>query len=229
MKFIVDKRMPIEMIERLSRLGRVYMSAYIKTDDEAISMHPDIQIHFVDENTAVTPPELYNYYARTLPKTVSLIKGFLSVGFTYPEVCAYNIARVGRNVICNTKYAEPKIIELYQSMGYRIINVKQGYAKCSICPVSENAFITEDPGIYKSVSSLPEISVKLIPYGSVRLKGYDYGFIGGASGLCGDTVIFCGNAFKNPNLKKTAEEAKLKTYMLSDDDLYDYGSILCFL
>ncbi|MGN0178347.1 MAG: DUF6873 family GME fold protein [Monoglobaceae bacterium] len=228
MNFIVDKRMPPDMIQRLSELGRVFTSAYVNTEDEAIRAHPDIQIHFVNENTAVAAPEVYDYYVQILPRYISLIKGFSPIGFTYPKNCAYNIARVGSNIICNIKYAEPKIIELYKSMGCRIINVRQGYAKCSICPISETTFITEDPGIYKTVSPLSEITVKLIPCGSVRLNGYDCGFIGGASGLCGDTAVFCGNAFKNPCLKKIAEEAKLKTYMLSNDDLYDYGSILCF-
>ena len=229
MNFIVDKRMPTNMIQRLNELGRIYTSTYIKTEDAAICAHPDIQIHFVNENTAVTAPEVYDYYAQVLPNSITLIKGFLPIGFTYPKNCAYNIARIGSNVICNIKYAEPQIIEFYRALGYRIINVKQGYAKCSICPISENSFITEDVGIYKAVSPLSGISVKLIPYGSVRLDGYSYGFIGGATGLCGDTVVFCGNAFKNPYLKKAAEEAKIKTYMLSNDNLYDYGSIICFL
>ena len=35
-------------------------------------------------------------------------------------------------------------------MGYEIINVKQGYAKCSICVVSDNAIITADKGIAKA-------------------------------------------------------------------------------
>ena len=39
----------------------------------------------------------------------------------------------------------------------------------------------------------------LIPSGDIKLEGYDYGFIGGASGKISDnTVVFFGNAEMHP-------------------------------
>ena len=46
-----------------------------------------------------------------------------------------------------------------------IIDVKQGYTKCSLCPVRENAVITDDSGIEKALLkylSLIHISIRAV-------------------------------------------------------------------
>lgn len=229
MSFIADKKMPPDMLARLRKFGDVFLSVEVNTKDKGINSHPDLQIHFIDDNTAVTAPQVYEHYKKILPKTVNIKKGISEIGFTYPQNCAYNIVRLGKTVICNSLCAERTILDFYTEVGYRIINVKQGYAKCNVCPISDNAFITEDRGIYKTVKNAnTNIEIYLINPGSVRLDGFEYGFIGGASGLCGNGVIFCGNSLSNAEIAEILDKKGINAITLSDGEMYDYGSIISF-
>lgn len=229
MNFIVDKKMPEAMINNLKQYGTVYRSIEVNTQDKSINSHPDLQIHFISNETAITAPEVYEYYKSILPHTINIEKGISSIGFTYPQNCAYNIVRLGRTVICNTMHAEKTILDYYNENGYRIINVKQGYTKCNVCPIADDSFITEDSGICKTVrNTADDIKVYLLTPGSVRLDGFEYGFIGGASGWCGDNILLCGSVPKNKELKKIIDKAKLKIITLSEKELYDFGSIISF-
>ena len=42
------------------------------------------------------------------------------------------------------------LLAALQNGGKTLLTVKQGYAKCSLCFVSDAAFITEDAGIEKA-------------------------------------------------------------------------------
>lgn len=231
MSFIVDRKMPDSMVEKLKVFGDVYKSTKIYIEDESVSTHPDMQIHFICTDTAVCHPDTAKYYEEILPAHIKILKGEIKAEGTYPRICAYNIARVGKFVICNTKYAEKSIIDFYIENGYEIIHVNQGYAKCNICPVSNNAFITEDVGIFNATKETEGITPILVEHGSVNLKGFDYGFIGGASGLFENKLLFCGSLAENPNKEKILYA--LKTYgceyaELSDKALSDFGSIMFF-
>mgnify|MGYP003312767880 CR=1 FL=1 len=108
MSFIIAKNMPDKIIYKLETCGKVYLASYLDIADKSVGFHPDIQIHFVDKNIAFCPPEVYRHFRDTLPETISLKIGISSVGITYPENCAYNIGRVGNNIICNRKISERK-------------------------------------------------------------------------------------------------------------------------
>ncbi len=231
MSFIVDRKMPDNMIEKLKAFGDVYKSAKIYTEDESVSTHPDMQIHFISADTAVCHPDTAEYYAEILPSDIKILKGRTKAEGTYPAICAYNIARVDKFVICNTKYAEKSIIDFYNENGYKIIHVNQGYAKCNICPLTSDVFITEDVGIFNTTKEIEGITPILIEHGSVKLKGFDYGFVGGASGLFKNKLLLCGSLKGNSNQNKIKNA--LKTYgceyaELSDKALCDFGSIIFF-
>ena len=143
MNFIIDKTMSERMIYKLSKYGNIYWSMEINSNDKAISTHPDLQIHFINSDTAVCAPETAAYYRDILPDFINIVCGDKNLGANYPEVSAYNIARVGRYIICNTKIADTKILEYYKNNGFTIIHVNQGYTKCNVCPLTENLFITD--------------------------------------------------------------------------------------
>lgn len=233
MNFIVDCRMPRQMVSKLRRYGIVYKSAKLRTADESISAHPDIQIHFITDNTAVCAPEVYEHYINILPPHINLKCGSCEIARTYPSSCAYNIARVGKYIICNTRCAEKTILKHYADNNYEIVHVNQGYAKCNICVVSSNLIVTEDKGIFNTVSKNCDIAAVLIEPGNIRLDGYDYGFIGGASGLAKDDnmLFFCGNISAHKQRKTICDALKsenVKYTELSDCPLYDFGSIITF-
>ena len=231
MNFIADRAMSEKIFNRLKFFGTVYKSYKLDIKDMSVSTHPDMQIHFLNEDTAVCSPETYEYYCSILPSHINLICGKSRLGDTYPNNCAYNIARVGMFIICNTRYADNEILDFYKKNSYVVIDVKQGYAKCNICEISDKTFITEDKGIYNSVINKSGITPILIDAGDVRLRGFDYGFIGGASGRFKDNVFFCGSPKYLRDFEKVTDALDKEgiTYTeLDDSQLVDCGGIIAF-
>ena len=145
----------------------------------------------------------------------------------YPHDVLFNAVIVGNSLICNKKSVSRLILEAADERGYTIINVSQGYAKCSICVISDNAIITADKSIAHACES-NLIDVLLIEPGHIDLPPYSYGFIGGASGACGENVYFCGSIDHHPDAERIKEFCKKhnKTVIsLSDDELQDVGSL----
>ena len=124
MNFIIDRTMPDVMVNNLEKIGNVYKSAVINAVDEGIASHPDLQIHFLTQTMAICGRSVFDYYRSILPHNIELYAGKTDIWGTYPQICAYNIARVGEFVICNLKYAEKSIIDFYKRQGKKIINVK---------------------------------------------------------------------------------------------------------
>ena len=147
----------------------------------------------------------------------------------YPYDVKLNAAMFGDNLICNGKYTDERIIAYAKQTGKNIIDVKQGYAKCSVCIVDENSIITSDESIYKKVTQ-NNINALLIEKGHIDLNGYNYGFIGGCSGLINkNKLAFTGNITLHPNyndIKKFCDNREVEVISLSNKKLYDYGSLL---
>ena len=61
----------------------------------------------------------------------------------YPNDIALNAVMIGKNIICNKKYTDKYIIEYATNNNLNIIDVKQGYSKCSVVPISHNAIIAK--------------------------------------------------------------------------------------
>lgn len=230
MSFIIDRTMPEKMRNTLKEYSDVYESAQVDTEDKVISTHPDLQIHFVTKNMAFCAPEVINYYREILPQNITLKAGISCVGHTYPSNCAYNVARVGNTVICNTKCTDKMILDFYKKNGNKIINVNQGYSKCNICPLSDSSFITEDKGIYNSAKNANEIRPYLISAGTVCLDGFEYGFIGGATGMFDKKLFLCGKLEDciEEDVHKIIKNEGIEYIELSDDKLRDFGSIIVF-
>lgn len=114
----------------------------------------------------------------------------VNVSSPYPNDCLLNAADIGDFLICNSKITHKTILEVAEKRNKRIIHVNQGYAKCSVCIVKRDTFITDDESIYRECSKVNGISVFFVSKGSVALKGQNYGFIGGASGLINENTLF---------------------------------------
>jgi hypothetical protein len=93
--------------------------------------------------------------------------------------------------------------------------------------VSENAIITADRAISASCAQLG-IDVLLIREGYISLPPYSFGFIGGASGVCGNNVYFSGSLGSHPDgerIKKFCEKHNKTAISLTDCELKDVGSL----
>lgn len=197
---------------------------------EAVSAHPDMLIHHIGGDEIIVAPNIYyDMYKKLEGLNLKVIQGDTMLKSTYPDNVAYNVGRIGKIAIHNFKYTDKKIIKRLEEKELKLINVKQGYAKCSICIVNEKAIITSDRGIARELEK-HDIDVLLIRSGYVDLPGLDYGFVGGASGLIDNKkILFCGDIREHPDfkiIKKFLRKYSVSFEVVEDKKLIDIGSII---
>ena len=93
MPIIVDNNMDEEIINALRRKfpqKNLIKSFPLTSISAPLNTHPDIQIHFLNSNTAVCAPECYDYYAQFSKNIDNLLCGTLVPENTYPLDVAYN-------------------------------------------------------------------------------------------------------------------------------------------
>ena len=146
----------------------------------------------------------------------------------YPNDVLINIAIVGKNAFCNTKFASKTVLQYLEKNNFSIHHVAQGYAHCSTCIVSDNAIISADKGIVEAAKGVG-IDALLISSGHISLPPYEYGFIGGSCGSNGDKIYFCGALNHHPDGKKIrqfCEKHGKSAIELSNHPLVDIGGIM---
>ena len=222
MRVIADHRMDENNKAELLKLGfQVVPTVTVGAVYDEIKGHADIQLHPVN-NKVICAPEVYGYYKKMLPE-LDVIPGSVAIGAKYPSDIAYNVCGMGDTAVCNKKHTAPEILREYKT----VLDTRQGYAKCSVCVVSERAAITADDGIYRRLSENGFDSLK-IRAGYVRL-GRMGGFIGGASGLLkSGLLVFNGDIKKHPdheNIKSFCKNSGVDIISLGKGELYDIGTI----
>lgn len=149
-------------------------------------------------------------------------------GDSYPNDALFNCVLLGNYLLCNKKTVSQYILSEAKAHGFDVLHTNQGYTKCSVCKISDNAVITSDASIHRVCTDVG-IDSLLVEVGHVLLPGYEYGFIGGASGVCGDRVYFCGDINTHPSseqIKNFCLSHKKEVTNLSLGPLFDCGSIL---
>lgn len=187
-----------------------------------VSSHADMLLCSVDDKIFI--PQ--NYEIKINGKKIIEIDEKL--GKIYPDDVALNIAIVGKNVFCNTKYASKMVLGHLEKEGHAIHHVNQGYAHCSTCIVDDNAIITADEGIFR-LARENGVEALLISKGHISLPPYSHGFIGGATGTTDNAVYFCGSLSFHPDGEKmrTFINSRGKEVIeLSNSPLSDIGGIL---
>ena len=146
----------------------------------------------------------------------------------YPRDAILNGLVFGRRLFIKAHSAPRELIELVASLGYEIVNTKQGYPACTVLKLGDNSAITADRGMYKLLIA-NGIDTLLIENGCISLPPYEYGFIGGAAGVCGRTVYFMGELEKHPNAEKILKKLQaqgLSHLSLGKGELFDGGGII---
>ncbi|MEG0830446.1 MAG: hypothetical protein RSD88_07325 [Anaerovoracaceae bacterium] len=149
------------------------------------------------------------------------------LGKSYPKNIIYNAASTGKYFIHNLSYTNKELLLVAQSMNMELINVPQGYTKCNMVIIDENSAITSDEGIAKACQN--KLNILLIRPGHVDLPGFPYGFLGGASGRVGNTILFNGNLKAHPDYKRIStfiENLGLDIHFFPEYPLTDIGSII---
>lgn len=210
---------------------------------DEISSHPDIYYTKVNDKVFVSLDKARQIGKDKFPFRV--LVGETSVESSYPKDVAYNVCVIGKNAIHNFKYTDPKLKEYLIENEYNLINVEQGYAKCSIAVIDPNSCITSDIGIAKAlvensidVLYVEEPDIKLLKrlsntFSDGRKMSFEYsemkGFTGGAIARLGIKVIVFGDAKKLVNyikIKRFVENKGLELVDFPDLDVIDYGGII---
>ena len=150
----------------------------------------------------------------------------------YPGDVLYNACSTGKYFLHNLKYTAPELLEAARAAGLELIDIPQGYAKCSIAVVSENAIITYDRGIAAAIEAAGGIlDVLLVEPGHIELPGYSTGFIGGCTGLdfIHNELIFNGDLSLHPDGDSIREFVESHGVTIKDfpgRPLTDIGSII---
>ena len=108
----------------------------------------------------------------------------------YPHDVAFDALVLKNAIIARLNSLPDEVKTCATNVGFSLIDSKQGYAKCSAVKVDESAIITADKNIARAAEAAgaDALLISAAPE-KIRLDGYDYGFIGGASGVYQNTVF----------------------------------------
>ncbi len=192
-----------------------------------VNSHADLQLLHSGKNNLFVQNE--HLFLGELSQKFNLAKIREEAGNKYPKDVRLNCAIIGSNLISNTKTIAREILELAEHSGLNIINVNQGYTKCSICVVNENAIITDDESIYTAAGNFLNDAL-LVSKGSISLNGYNYGFIGGCCGkIDKDKIAFNGRIESHGDCNQIIDflnRHNIECIELNSERLTDIGGIL---
>ncbi|WP_456077918.1 DUF6873 family GME fold protein [Mogibacterium diversum] len=187
----------------------------LRTVSSLVANHPDVLLCKLGAR-----PESHIYEG--IPNELSPL---------YPGDCRYNAACTGKFFIHRLDITDSELLAAAKAScenELELIDVRQGYAKCSTVIIDENSIITYDRGIAKPCEAAG-MNVLLVKSGFVKLRGADTGFIGGASGRVGDEIVFNGDLSAHPNFREITafiEGRGLGCKWFESYELEDIGSII---
>jgi len=224
---IIDPRLPKVIITNLQREGfSIIPVPLTELTALPLSGHPDIQM-FTHEKNIFVHPDIDLSFIKKIEKIANIIICKTKLGKDYPRDIPYNIACTGHMAIHRQESTDETILQYFLQNGVTVINAAQGYSKCSTLIVDDTSLITADKNIHLSAKSFGLDSL-LVSRGHIDLPGYNYGFIGGASGKFLDTIYLTGTIDKHPDkdmIHQFIESKNMKIKILSDQKIIDSGSI----
>lgn len=221
---IVAENFPEDSAEKLKKYGEVVRTRANKNLLKGLDTHTDILVHPLSKGEFVVDRDNFEYYKKFFPDK-KVIPSHSSLSKKYPKDVPLNAFTFKNYFIHNLKFTDKVLLDYYKNSAYELINIKQGYTKCSSL-VTNDFIITSDGGIYESLRDL--IPIYKIKHGEIRLQNFNYGFIGGASGVLGKKIFFTGDFSHHSSHEEILKIIKKYDYeieILSKDPIEDYGSI----
>jgi hypothetical protein len=148
-------------------------------------------------------------------------------GPEYPCDCIMNALVIGDRIFCKTDTVSRAILDHASRKGLKVCHVNQGYPAC-VTLAFGNSAITADRGIAAELEK-EGVKVTLISHGHISLSPYEYGFIGGASAVCGRRIYFFGDVGRHADAEaiiKAIEDEGFTPISLFDGDLCDLGGAI---
>lgn len=230
---IISRDTPIEIAKNLEKkIKNIIYTEPLMGLPVGLRFHPDLALCPVDRNTVVSAPSVYDYYKGILePLGVNVIEGGIEPQEKYPLDVPYNVAILNNYAIFLERGIDIVLHDEIQKRGYKSINIKQGYSKCSVAITGHTSAITSDRLLYDKLVR-KGFKVLYIEPGNIVLPGYNYGFIGGATGLLSDNeLLVAGSLQKHPSkdiIYDFLKSENIDIIELSDGNIVDIGSILTF-
>ena len=227
---IASSLMPEQAKQKLLTLGEVLWLAPTDFVYPSIAAHPDIYFFQYAENQLVFAPNTPKEWIACLhQKGVKLMRGRKALGFNHPETVSYNACGTPHLLVHNLKHTDRRIMKLYE--GKMQIHVSQGYTRCNLLALNENAFITSDEGICRVLTE-KHFDVLFIDPHQIHLEGHDYGFFPGCCGVFGHRLVVCGNTSllkEKPQLDAFLSRNGFGIVELHDGELEDLGGMMFVL
>ena len=228
--YIVDRRY-FDAISAFFGKGRIILPSFpCMALDKPVSCHPDMVLFSPEKGTLICANEVFADYQNLLsPYGVRLVQGKSRLRRDYPKDIAYNVLHTTVGAFAKFDSTDSQIMNFLEKHHVQKHNVNQGYARCSTVSFA-SAVITADAGIEKA-GLAAGLSVLKVQPGFVLLPGYQYGFLGGASGIIDDdTIAFFGDLSSHPDGEAIRKFIHAKGYSLCEiagQPLIDIGTIFC--
>jgi hypothetical protein len=232
---ITDIRISEKCASALSSLGfEVLRMPPFSRLGEAVASHPDMLMCPIGDKI-ITHREYFDSNRNIFNRIADLTKKRIvttdeHMCDAYPHDILFNALILNKTLFSLTEHTSKLLLNESAMTGYTSEVVKQGYSKCSVCPVSDSAAITSDTSLADAMIR-HGIDVLKIQSGHILLPPYNYGFIGGASGYDSENVYFCGSVDNHPDarlIRDFCSKHKKGAVSLSDEPLLDVGSIFIF-
>lgn len=225
--FVISNKYPC-FADELSKMGHsIIFSDTVKAFPQPEQAHADMQVLTIN-NDAFVLQECEKL--KDLPYKENLIICKSKAGKKYPENILLNFLYFNNKLYGKASAIDPNLNEYCVKNNIEIVNINQGYARCSTLVLNNHSAITADATIKKALER-DGAEMLLISSGDIKLEGYDYGFIGGASGRISDnTMVFFGNAEMHPcysAIKELCSKNKIEIKILCKNiPLTDVGGIV---
>ena len=198
--------------------------------DLPVCAHADMLINIIEENLfCYEDYYLENREIFDLAESFGyrIIKCAPPVSNKYPYDIGLNALIIGKRVFGRVDCLCAELKKIAIERGYTLINVKQGYTACSTLALDEGHIVTGDISI-KSAAEKEGISVTFIEEKSIKLNGYGYGFIGGATAVAGNKIYAFGeaeNLSSYEKIKACADALDMELISIMSGDVVDFGGV----
>lgn len=217
-----------QAIKKLNSLGietiKIYKNPLLPAP---VASHTDLQILHLEKNRFLASTE--HLFLGELQQKANITKIRAQLGNKYPNDVLLNCKIVGNNIILNKRTVSQEVLDFANERALNVIDVKQGYAGCSVCVINESAIITDDESIFAATQNFLN-DVLLIQKGSILLKGYNYGFIGGCCGKISSTKLAVnGRIESHSDYKRIMDftnKHNIEIVELTDEPITDIGGII---
>ena len=197
--------------------------------DGRLSGHADLSLNKFGENNIILSEYLQNTELSEQIRALGYecIFTYNAEKPEYPYDAGLNVCQIGDALIYNSK-SVCETLDNTICVSNRI-DCRQGYTKCAVCVVNENAIITQDKAIHAKAmaNGIDSLSVS---DGIAELDGFDCGFIGGATFKLSEHQMAFTGTIECPQEKNAIEsflaQRGIEAVYLTDRKLFDIGSAI---